>query len=489
MSAERPDATRRAHPHIAVIGGGITGLAAALELVDSGASVTVCEADRFGGKLRTGEFAGRAVDEGADAFLARVPEAVALARSLGLGDELVAPATGRAHVLVDGTLEPLPGGHVLGVPSDPDAPDLLAVLGDAGVAALRRDRSDPGPPPPEHGDESVGSLIRRRLGDAVADRLVGPLVGGINAGNIDDLSLAAVTPQIDALARSRTDPSLVDAARAALAHRPSPSEPVFLAPTRGMSSLVDRLVATLTDRGATLLGDVAVRGIEQTPQGWRVIADDPGGRPVATATTVEADGLVLATPAGVSAAIVQDHAPAAGALLGSIRHASVALVTFAYPPGAIRSALDGSGFLVPRSEGSLCTAASWTSSKWAHLSTAHGDGTFLIRASAGRADDRRIAAFDDEALTETLADELARIMDLADAPVAARVSRWPSSFPQYAPGHLARVDQIEADLARRTPTVAVAGNALRGVGIPASIRSGQVAARTVLSALGAVPGR
>ncbi len=206
-------------PRVAVVGGGIAGLAAAHRLCCSGAEVVLLDADRLGGKLRTSMFAGRPVDEAADAFLARVPFATDLARAVGLGDRLVAPATGAAQVLVDDRLVPLPAAHLLGIPTEPDATDLATVLTPGALAQLRRDLTDPGMPPTD--DESIGGFIRRRLGDEVLERLVGPLVGGINAGDVDALSLAAVTPQIDAVARSGTA-SLVAAARDARA-RAAPS--------------------------------------------------------------------------------------------------------------------------------------------------------------------------------------------------------------------------------------------------------------------------
>ncbi len=462
------------------MGGGIAGLAAAVTLVDAGAEVMVLEADRLGGKLRTVPFAGRAVDEGPDAFLARVPDAVDLARAVGLGDRLVAPQRGRAYVSQHGTLVPLPAAQVLGVPADPDAEDLAALLSPEAIARLHDDATTPGAPPAEGADPALGTFIRGRLGDEVADRLVDPLVGGISAGNIDELSLAAAAPQIDALARSTQDPGLVRAA-AAVRARPTTSDPVFLAPVDGMAALVDALVGGLRARGAVVFDDVTVRGLERQAGIWRVIADDAARDGVATEETFVLDGVVLAAPAGISGLIVQDHAPVAAAHLRAIRYASVALATFAFEPPSIAGPLEGSGFLVPRSEGLLCTAASWLSSKWERLAPEHGDGTVLVRASAGRSDDRRIAEMDDETLVGTLLEDLAATMGVHGAPAATHLRRWPSSFPQYAPGHLARVEAIEADLATGAPGIAVAGSALRGVGIPASIRSGVRAARRVIA--------
>lgn len=469
---------------VAVVGGGIAGLAAAHHLAQRGARVVLFEPTHLGGKLRTSEFAGRPVDEGADAFLVRVPWARDLAATLGLGDRLVAPATGRAHVFVDGRLQPLPAAHVLGVPTDPDAPDVAALLGKAGVAHLHADLTRPGPPPGD--DEAIGPFLRRRLGPEVLDRLVGPLVGGINAGDVERMSLAAVAPQLDAAARS-PERSFVAACAAqrerALAAATDPPAPVFQAPIGGMATLVDALVDALVAQGVEIRQGMAVRALEpRHPSGWLVVTDPArGGVATDPAPPEPVDAVVVAAPAPVAAHLLADHAPPASELLAGIRWASVALVSLAMEPAALRSPLDGSGFLVPRAAGLLLTACSWSSSKWSALAPEAGDGTVLLRASAGRDDDRRISELDDAALVEQLCDDLATTMRLQGSPRATRVTRWPSSFPQYDVGHLARIDAIEADLAANAPTLAVAGCALRGVGIPASIRSGQLAAERILT--------
>lgn len=470
-------------PHVVVVGGGAAGLAAANDLADAGVRVTVLESRHLGGKIRTGVFAGRPVEEGPDAFLTSIPDVVDLARQVGLADQLVAPRTGRAHLVLDGRLVPLPSAQVLGIPADPEAKDLAAVLDPQAIDRLRSDRSAPGSPPSADDDESLGSFIRRRLGDQVADRLVGPLVGGINAGDIDRLSLAAVTPRIDALARSASEPSLVRAAASALAARPRDAGSPFLAPVGGLGSLVDALVASLRQRGVVLHDDAEVQAVERVDGQWSIsIKGSQGG--AEGARPLLADGIVLATPADVSARLLADAAPTSAARLASIRYASVALVVLAFDPDAFAASRDGSGFLVARSEGLLCTAASWSSTKWAHLAPERGDGTAVMRVSAGRSGDERAMDLDDADLVEALVDEVSRIMGGDQAPRASRVSRWPSSFPQYAPGHLAMIASVEAELATHNPSIVLAGATLRGVGIPAVVNSGRVAARRLVEVFG-----
>ncbi|HEX2576507.1 MAG TPA: FAD-dependent oxidoreductase, partial [Aquihabitans sp.] len=259
--------------HAVVLGGGIAGLTAALRLSQAGSAVTIVEPDRLGGKLQTSVVAGRAVDESADAFLLRVPWALALCHDLDLDGELISPAARAAQVYVDGALRPLPAGHVLGVPTDLDALRASGLVSDDAlrrVAAEPDLPADPADPGTSGRDVAIGPYLRRRLGDEVVDHLIDPLVGGINAGDTSQLSLAAVVPQLDAAARSG-DPSIVRSCRAQRERAAgAPDAPIFATPLGGMARLVDALVALLP--GADLrLGRRAV-GIERTgPDGSAVL--------------------------------------------------------------------------------------------------------------------------------------------------------------------------------------------------------------------------
>jgi oxygen-dependent protoporphyrinogen oxidase len=458
---------------LVVVGGGITGLAAAWDAARRGADVVLLEAgDHVGGKLGTSPVAGTPMDEAADAFLVRVPEAVELCRELGIETELVAPATGRAFVWSRGALRQLPSEQLLGVPTDLDAVAASGILSDAGLARARADldrtTADEGDGNGSPGDEAVGALIRRRLGDEVLDRLAGPLIGGICAGDPDRLSIETVAPQVAAL-RTRS-PSLVRAAAEARAAASATADgrPVFLAPRHGMAQLVDALVAGLGDR---IRPGQPVAGLEALGPGeagrWRI---EPVG--------LVSDAVVVATPAFGAAPLVAPHVPEAGEVLAGIEHASVVLVALAVPRAAVDHPLDGSGFLVPPSEGLLMTACSWWSSKWPHTATDPAVG--LLRVSAGRDGDRRAFDLDDHQLLDVLLADLRTTLGLDAAPDAVRINRWPRSFPQPRPGHLQRVDAVDAALAGRAPGLAVAGAWARGVGIPACIRAGRRAAATVL---------
>lgn len=450
---------------VAVVGAGISGLAAAWEAQRQGARALVVDAaPAAGGKLQTSPFGGVALDESADAFLARVPEAVELCAELDITTELVAPATGAAYVYLDGELRRLPADQLLGVPTDLDAVAASGLLSPAGIARARRDLVGPDDRPAGGVDESVGALVRRRLGDEVLDRLVGPLVGSIYAGDCDELSLQVSAAQL-AAARDRDpgDPSLVRAAAALRAEAVETGRPVFLAPAGGMG----RLVVALAERiGEELRTGVAVTGLTREDHGWRL---EP--------TDVVADRVVVATPAFAAAPLVAPHAPAAADVLGAIDHASVALVALAVPRAGVACDLDGSGFLVPRSAGLLTTACSWVTSKWPHLGA--DPDVVLLRASVGRTGDDRALTLDDAALVAGVVADLGTTMGLRTEPTEVRVSRWPRSFPQPRPGHLTRVAAADAAVAQ-VPGLALAGAWAGGVGVPACIRGGRAAARRLL---------
>jgi oxygen-dependent protoporphyrinogen oxidase len=223
-----------------------------------------------------------------------------------------------------------------------------------------------------------------------------------------------------------------------------------------MGRLVDALVDALRSRNVQLQLDTAVTDLD----------------------ALDADTIVVTVPAYRAAPLLRGCAPDVADLLDGIAYASVVMVTFAFANDAIARPLDASGFLVPRTEGLLMTASSWSSSKWAHLAN---DTSTLMRVSAGRFGDERASNLDDDALVRALLDEVRTTTDVTGEPLDVRVRRWPESFPQYEPGHLDRVDAIERQLAATLPHVVLAGAALRGIGVPACIRQGREAALAVLS--------
>lgn len=477
--------------HVVVVGGGITGLAAAWEAVRRGARVTVLEADdRLGGRIRTTEVAGRPVDVGADAFLARRPEGLDLARELGIGDRLVHPAASGVWLWARGALRPMPDGTLMGAPSDPVALARSGVLPPAALAravlepvrARLRGVPDVGGPSVADDEPSVAAAIAAAFGPAVVDQLVEPLLGGIYAGRADDLGLWSAAP---ALAAPFADAGAHGSVTAALAERrrrgATVTTPVFATFADGLGALVDVLAQRLRERGVRLRLGVTATGIERAADGWEVgvgPAPVPATDEPALATTVAADAVVVAVPAGAAADLLRPVVPAAAQRLGAIRYASVATVSLAYTPEAVARVPVGSGVLVPRNAGLLTKAATWGWQKWAHQ--ASGDLRF-VRCSVGRVDDDRALRHDDAELARRVDAEL-RAMTGVDAPAVERqVTRWPSSLPQYRPGHRRLVAEVHAAVSAHAG-LAVAGAALDGVGVAPCIAQGRAAAVRALDA-------
>jgi oxygen-dependent protoporphyrinogen oxidase len=461
---------------VVVVGAGITGLSAARTLLaaDGPPEVTVLEAgDRLGGNIAGSPFGGLPhVDGAADMFLVRTPTAVDLARDLGLAASLVPPARLPAYVWVGGDLHVMPDGVVLGAPAAiwPLARSgLLSWRGKARAAIEPLlPRSDPG--------DALGALVRDRFGDEVLERLVGPLVGGINAGDPDRLSLRAVTPQLaEAMAdhRSLLLGLRAQARRARAAAGPAGPQPPFLAPLAGMASMVQRLGEDVVARGGQV--HLLRPALGLTPAA--------GARWVVTtaAGTLDADQVILAAPAPVAAALLDPIDTEVATALETIAYASVAIVTLAVADGDIGRPLAGSGYLVARAEQRTVTACSWGSAKWQHW---RRPGQTILRASVGRHGDEGALALDDPELVQAVLADLERHVGLRGGPVEWRVHRWPAALPQYAPGHVERIDEAVVRLAASGPALHLAGAAYKGLGIPACIAQGQAAARAVLATFG-----
>lgn len=440
---------------LAVVGGGISGLAAAWEAC-GGAEVTVFEPGRPGGKILTTPFEGRPVDEGPDAFLTRMPAAIELCSQLGIDANLVAPAAGSTLLWWNGRLRRLPDGLVLGVPGRVGPLARSGILSPLGVARASLDLLLPRRSAP--GGSTVWQLVAERFGEEVAERLVDPLVGSIAAGDTRKLSAASVTPQlVSAAERSR---SLL------LALRRPPSKatgPVFLAPRWGMGQLVQ-----------TLLHQLGARGVEMREEAVESVRPAPAGKVEIQPVGEVFDAAVVATPASVTARIV---AEAADAGLSLVEEASVSLLTLAFREEDITVPAGVNGFLVPRREGFLTTACSFASSKWPHWTN---PGSVVLRLSAGRAGDLRAQRLDDSELSEAMVGELGSFLGSAAAPSAWRVSRWPRAFPQYGVGHGELVASVKGAVRKAFANVELAGSAYGGVGVPACIASGRAAARAVL---------
>ncbi|MDN5791114.1 MAG: protoporphyrinogen oxidase [Micrococcales bacterium] len=460
---------------VAVVGGGISGLAAAWELSRAAQDLTISVlegAERVGGKLRLAEVAGHLVDVGPESVLARRPEALTLICELGLATEVIHPAPVGASIVSRGRRWPMPRGTLMGVPSDPDS--VRGLLTDAEVGRLIAETLTP----PIHHDVPLGAFIEQRLGAAVTDRIVEPLLAGVYAGHSRSLSLEMAVPALHRAARDGIP--VLEAARAAAAAASDargPDTPVFASLRSGVGSLPLALTRRLRERGVEVRTGTTVRELRAVDGGW-VLVSGP------TIDEVEElfDAVVLATPAAPTARLLRTVAPRAAQALASIEYASVAIVTIAIDSsrGELAALADSSGFLVPPAESLTIKAATFTSTKWPALHE-HFPETTFVRASIGRHREEATLQRPDEELAAAALADLATVLGqpLPD-PVAVHVQRWGGGLPQYAVGHRLVVDRARAGL---VPGLGLGGAAYDGVGIPACVGSGRAAARRVLAHL------
>ncbi len=436
---------------VAVIGGGVTGLTVAhrVRRHDPSASVTVLEAgSEPGGMLRSVAVGGVRVSAGPDAFLARKPWAVDLCRDLGLGDELIQPRASGSYLWTQRGLVPYPTGTAFGIPSDLGDAFRWPGLSRAGrwralrdlIARKRRD----------DGDESLGALLRRRLGDEATDRAIAPLLAGLYAGDVDALSVRATFPELQGWERAQG--SLLRGAQAATRRPKADAGPMFLRPRDGVERLIEALVDDVGT--ATVQTSSPAHKIERAGEAaWRIRTPDGPVEARAVILTVDAPAAARLVPPGV-----------ASAELARIPFVSTGVVALVYPEGTGSALPEGSGFVVPRGAAPM-TASTWISNKWPDPS--FGDRA-VLRCFVGAAGEEDVLDADDVELIEACARHLAALLPLPGAPEDAAVVRWPRAMPQYLVGHLERAQRIRSELPRG---IFVCGRSLDGVGVPDCVRS------------------
>nr|WP_055505924.1 protoporphyrinogen oxidase [Nonomuraea pusilla] len=456
--------------HVVVVGGGISGLAAAWFLRQGAGErvrVTVLESSpRIGGKLYASEVAGVSVDAGAESMLARRPEGKELAAAVGLAGDLVLPGTLRSSIYSRGTLHALPKAQVMGVPADLAELARSGIISPAGLLRVPLDQILPATL--VRTDVSVAAYIRARMGGEVVERLIEPLLGGVYAGRSDMLSLEATMPRVAAVARSER--SLLSAARHLVEEAPKDAGPVF-ATLRGGIGVLPEAVAKAS--GADVRTGVTVRELHRTESGWRLVTG-----PVPRPEVIEADAVVVATPAPAAARLLKEEAPRAAAELARIDYASMAVVTLAYPLDAFPEPPATSGYLVPPVEGRPVKAVTFSSVKWPHLAS----DLVVLRCSIGRVGEEHLLQREDAELVSLATAEMADVMGVRGLPVDTRVTRWGGGLPQYNVGHLDRVARVRAAVAVQ-PGLAVCGAAYDGLGIPACLATARTAAGRILDQL------
>jgi oxygen-dependent protoporphyrinogen oxidase len=485
-------------PRIAIVGGGITGLAAAHRVYEllPHAELTLFEAGpRIGGVLDTLHHDGFLIERSADNFLTRLAQTLALCHRLGLGGELISTdeTRRRAFVVRDGCLVPIPDGFYLMSPRKL-APILRSpILTPAGKLRLLAEPLIPrgpasielSPEPQTHNplDESVASFARRRFGRQLYERLVQPLVAGIYTANPEKLSMAATMPEF--LEQERAHGSLITAARyqrqtGSVSDQSTNASgarySLFATFRSGIATLVDALGRQLPPN--TVHVNTQIQSIHKANDHW--ILDFPSGHPPSALRLPPSyDALILAVPAPAAAKLLQCHAPHLSQELASIEYAGCNVVSLGFQRTQIGHALDGFGFVVPQVERRRIIAASFASQKFAGRAPA---GAVLIRVFIGGALQPELLDLSDGELVRVATDELSELLQLHGPPLYVDAARWPRSMPQYHVGHVARIARIER-LAAGHRRLALAGNAYHGVGIPQCIASAESAAQYVAASL------
>ena len=450
-------------PSTIIVGGGIAGLAVAYELHRLGVSFRLLErAPRPGGVILSEEIDGYTIDGGPDALLIQKPDAIRLCEELGLGSRLVPTKPPRtAYIQRGGRLHQLPPGSMLGFPTAFWPLFTTRLFSWPGKARMAAEVLVP--PRRDDRDESIGDFVTRRFGREATTYLAEPLLAGIHAGDVDKLSVRALFPRLAETEKQYG--SLIRAFRHAPAGGSRNSEGAFRSLPGGLSEMVDALVAALPS-GAVALGQTVSRIEALTGGGWRIEANGQ---------SLDSRAMVLATPAFVTGRLMRSIDAELSRLCGEIPYASTGTVAMGFVRSAVTHPLDGSGFVVPKTEGTGILAASWLSSKWPDRAPSD---RVLMRTFVGGARDPHALDADDAALVERSLAALTPLLGLTGRPAFTRVYRWERANAQHEVGHLDRVKAIERSLAAH-PGLFLTGSGFRGVGIPDCVADGRRTAGTI----------
>src|SRR5256885_2554033 len=464
---------------IAIIGGGISGLSAAVTLEQRRRAGVPLEyvlyesSSHLGGVISTEFVDGCVIEAGPDSFLTEKPWAADLCRELGLGGELIGSndSERKTYILVKGCLVPIPDGLMFMVPTRL-LPVALTRLFSWGTK-LRMAREWFHPPRKLSGDESVAALVERHYGPEMVERLADPLLSGVYGGDSSQLSMRAVLPRFAQMEASHGSLGrAMLAARKKIAHPSSGSpRPLFTSLKDGMHQMTNALAVSLSAPSIRL--GTPAQQLKFKEDGWMVSASGAGAPELF-------DSLIIATPAHAAAAILQSVSTELANELRGIPYTSSITATLGYGHSVQSSLPPGFGFLVPRSEGRRLLAATFVHNKFPHRAP---EDRALIRCFFGGSRNEEILQLHEDEILRIAREELRQILGIGAEPLFTRVYKWKAAMAQYTVGHLERLNRIDR-LREQLPGLALAGNAYRGIGVPDCVHSGKQAAEQALFAMG-----
>ncbi|GAA0438197.1 protoporphyrinogen oxidase [Lentibacillus halophilus] len=461
------------HKKILIAGGGITGLTTAYYLQkeiaekDLPYDVTLVEAgNRLGGKIKTIRRNGFVIEQGPDSFLSRKQPAVKLAYELGLHDQLVRNGTGQSYILVNDKLHKMPKGSYMGIPKQIRPFLFSGILSPAGKLRTGMDLiMSRG----KQGDQSLGSFFRRRFGNQLVENQIEPLLSGIYAGNIDEMSIKATFPNFYDL--EQTYRSLIKGLQET---DPKPKtkndgkkQGVFFSFKNGLETLIEELEASLGD---IVEKNAGIDHVEKKEHGYHVL--------LSNGDVHKADAIVMATPHYTVPKVFSQFD-----LFDSFQEIpsnSVANVAMAFDESAIKQDIDGTGFVVSRNSDYRITACTWTHKKWPNAAP---EGKALVRCYVGKPDDQDVINLSDDDMIDIVLNDLNKTMNITQKPEFSVISRWKNAMPQYTVGHNDMLEHVRASMHKELPGVFLAGSSYEGVGIPDCIGQGEQAVADVLDFL------
>jgi oxygen-dependent protoporphyrinogen oxidase len=462
---------------VVIVGGGITGITAAyyLQKYAKGQNLSIdvklVEAShRLGGKIQTVIQDGYVIERGPDSFLARKQSASRLAREVGMADQLISNTAGKSYVLVKERLHPMPGGSIMGIPTEVGPFVTTGLFSMKGKLRAAADFVLPRSNPAE--DQSLGQFFRRRLGDEVVENLIEPLLSGIYAGDIDQLSLMSTFPQFYQVEQKYR--SLVIGMKKGTpsppknSHAKQKSKGIFLTVKTGLQSLVDAIEDNMDD-GSILKGH-RVEQILKKSNSYELS--------LTSGEIMIADAVIVSTPHHITQSMFSTY-PFFNSLK-EMPSTSVATVALAFPEEAINKDIDGTGFVVSRNSDYTITACTWTHKKWPHSTP---KGKVLLRCYVGRAGDEAVVELSDDEIVKIVLLDLKKTMDITADPEFTIISRWKDSMPQYTVGHKKRIEVLKQSVDQELPGVFLAGSSFDGLGLPDCIDQSEAVVSSVLDYL------